>query len=262
MITPKRERSSGPSRAKHVGSGKTATSGKAKPATKTQPGAKTATARKKPVAATSETRRRGRPTQSHAETEARRLQILNAALSVFSAHGFEAARIDEIARKAGVAKGTIYLYYPNKQAMFEALVRTAAEPLLGDLSLLAKDARLPARELFQRVFALFRKQVLGTERKLIIRLVIAEGSRFPELAAFHHREVISRMMAVLMAAAKHAQRNGELATDGPVHYPQLIAAPLLLAVIWDGLFGRIEPLDIEGLLDAHTELLTVPRRKR
>jgi AcrR family transcriptional regulator len=216
----------------------------------------------KSAANASKAKPRGRPRQSPAATQARRRQILKAALTVFSEHGFEAARLDEIARKAKVAKGTLYLYFPDKQAMFEALVRSAALPVLGDLSALSQNASLPADVLFKRMFDLFRREVLGTDRKLIMRLIISEGSRFPRIAAFYHREIISRIMAVLKAVARQAWQKGELATSGPVKHPQLIAAPLMLSVIWDGLFDRIAPLDVESLLNEHIALLTAKRKKR
>lgn len=205
---------------------------------------------------------RGRPRKSHADAEARRRQILAAALKVFSEHGFEAARLDDVAKKAKVAKGTLYLYFSDKQSMFEALVHSATQPILGNLATLSSEPDVPADILLRRLFTLFRQEVLATERKLVLRLVIAEGPRFPEIAAFYHREIISRVMAVLQKVAQHAWQNGQLATDGPVRFPQLIAAPLLLSLIWDSLFARIAPLDVEQLLSAHTELLTSRRTKR
>lgn len=214
------------------------------------------------IAAGTARRPRGRQRQSHADAEARRREILAAALSVFSEHGFEAARLDEIARRANVAKGTLYLYFANKQDMFEALVRSAAQPVLGNLQALSQQPDLATHLLLNKLFAIFRREVLGTDRKLIMRLVISEGPRFPEIAAFYHREVISRVMAVLGKVAKQAWKSGELATDGPMRYPQLIAAPLLMSVIWDALFDRIDPLDVEDMLGAHAALLTTRRAEQ
>lgn len=201
-------------------------------------------------------KQRGRPRKGAAESEARRRQILAAALSEFSEHGFEAARLDDIARRAKVAKGTLYIYFPDKQALFEALIRSATAPLLMDLGALAGRADLTMHSLLAELFQLFRREVLGTERKLIVRLVIAEGPRFPEIARFHHREVVSRIIAALQAVARRAHASGELTNDALVRFPQLIAAPLLMSIVWDGLFQRFDPLDVEGLLDAHLALLT------
>ena len=105
-------------------------------------------------------------------------------------------------------------------------------------------------------FALFQREVLGTKRKLLLRLIIAEGPRFPAIANFYYREVVARGMALMRTIASEAVARGEFTSDAAARFPQLIVAPLLLAVIWDGLFSKIEPLDVAGLLDAHCDLLT------
>ena len=102
---------------------------------------------------------------------------------------------------------------------------------------------------------------MGTERKLLLRLIIAEGPRFPAVAEFYYREVVSRGLKLMRALAERAVARGELLSDGPARFPQLIFAPLLLAVIWDGLFSKTDPLDVAGMLRAHREVLTAgPRR--
>jgi hypothetical protein len=98
-------------------------------------------------------------------------------------------------------------------------------------------------------------EVLGTSRKDLLRLVITEGPRFPAIAEFYHREVVSRGMTLLRGVLQRAAAKGELAAAGVADHPQLVVAPLILAVIWDGLFGAIDPLDVEGLLDVYRGLL-------
>ena len=110
-------------------------------------------------------------------------------------------------------------------------------------------------------FALFETEVLGTDRKLLLRLILAEGPRFPAIAEFYHREVITRGLGLMRTLAERAARQGDFATDAAARYPQLIVAPLLVAVLWDGLFANIDPLDVAGLLRAHREMLTGRRQK-
>ena len=179
------------------------------------------------------------------EPAARRQAILDAALSVFAERGFEAARLDDVAARAGVAKGTLYLYFRDKEALFEELVRGAVSPIIEAVSKAASAPDVPASAILETFFALFQKEVLGTKRKLLLRLIIAEGPRFPKVAEFYHREV-----------AERAVQKGEFASDAAARFPQLIVAPLILAVVWDSLFARIDPLDVAGLLRAHRELLT------
>ena len=110
-------------------------------------------------------------------------------------------------------------------------------------------------------YGLIQSEVLGSDRKLLLRLMIAEGPRFPAITAFYHREVVSRGMALMRTVAQRAVARGEFSTDAAARFPQLIVAPLLLAVIWDGLFSKIEPLDVGGLLRAHCDLLTAGAKK-
>jgi AcrR family transcriptional regulator len=188
--------------------------------------------------------------------EARRQAILKAALSVFAAHGFEAARLEDVAARAGVAKGTLYLYFRDKEALFEALVRNAVSPLLEHMGKVAAAPDISPLQALETFFALFQKEVLGTERKLLLRLIMAEGPRFPAIAEFYYREVVSHGLRMMRALSTRAASEGAFATDAPARYPQLVVAPLLVAVLWDGLFAKIDPLDVGGLLDAHREVLT------
>jgi AcrR family transcriptional regulator len=187
--------------------------------------------------------------------EARRRSILAAALTVFAAHGFAAARLDDVAARAGVAKGTLYLYFRDKEALFEALVRSAVSPLLQHMSKVATAPEIAPLQALETFFLLFAKEILGTERKLLLRLIVAEGPRFPAIAEFYYREVVAQGLRIMGALAERAAREGAFANDAAARFPQLIVAPLLVAVLWDGLFARIDPLDVEGLLRAHRQVL-------
>jgi AcrR family transcriptional regulator len=206
-------------------------------------------------------RARGASGARRPQAAERRQAILDAALAVFAEHGYEAARLDDVAAKAGVAKGTLYLYFKDKEALFEALVRGAVSPLMDQVGQAAAMPGMKAGDVLDIFFAMFRKEVLGTRRKLLLRLIIAEGPRFPALAQFYYREVVSRGIALMQGLAERAVAAREFQGDAAARFPQLIVAPLLLSVIWDGLFSKIAPLDVEGLLRAHRELLTGgPRR--
>ena len=118
-------------------------------------------------------RKRGRAAK--VAPAARKQAILDAALTVFAERGFEAARLDDVAARAGVAKGTLYLYFKDKEALFEELLRGAVSPLLEHVAALAEAPDMPFAKVLETLFAFFESEVLGTDRKLLIRLVIAEG---------------------------------------------------------------------------------------
>jgi AcrR family transcriptional regulator len=195
------------------------------------------------------------------EPAARRQAILDAALTEFAERGFEAARLDDIAHRAGIAKGTLYLYFADKQALFEELIRSAVDPVLERLSAVAAAPDMPAVKVLETIFSVFENEVLGTRRKYLLRLLIAEGPRFPAIAEFHYRNVVARIMPLIRKVARRAAERGEFPTDGAARYPQLVAAPLLVAVIWDALFAKIKPLDVAGMLRAHRDVLTGGTRR-
>ena len=189
---------------------------------------------------------------------ARREAILAAALDEFSSRGFEAARLDDVAKRAGVAKGTIYLYFRDKESLFQELIRAMLTPLVGTIEALGA-ADVPMRVLSEQVVELFVREVYETRRKDVIRLMIAEGRRFPKLAEFYYREVLSRIIAAVRALLARAAARGEV-PPGLIDFPQIIAAPGLVAIIWSGLFEKFEPLDVRAMMKTHVDLLFAPRR--
>ena len=206
-----------------------------------------------------ETTPRARRRKASAEPRAqrqtqRREAILAAALEEFSVSGFAAARLDDVARRAGVAKGTIYLYFRDKESLFQELIRTMLSPVVGAIEA-APLADLPARVVAEGIADMFVREVFCTRRKDVIRLIIAEGPRFPKLAEFYYREVIARVTPAMRALMTRAVARGELPSDALARFPQLLIAPALVAVVWNALFERFAPLDVRELLRAHIDLL-------
>lgn len=213
-------------------------------------------ASKKAVAAS---RSAARPKQGRVEKRAekkaaRREAILAAALDEFADRGFEGARLDDVARRAGIAKGTIYLYFRDKEALFQELVRSALSPFVATIEA-ARSIDLPLRVVCDRLASSFAREVLGTRRKDIIRLVLSEGPRFPKVAEFYYREVPARAFAAVRALVRKGIERGEIADDTLEKFPQLIIAPALVAIVWEGLFDKFERLDAEAMMRAHFKLL-------
>ena len=200
------------------------------------------------------------PVRGKRETQsaARREAILTAALDEFAARGFEAARLDDVAKRAGVAKGTIYLYFRDKESLFQELIRVMLAPLVTIIEGMGA-IDLPLTQLSERIVDLFVREVYETRRKDVIRLILSEGRRFPQIAEFYYREVLSRIIAAVRALLRRAAARGEV-PPGLVDFPQLIAAPGLIAVIWGGLFDRFEPLDVRAMMKTHVDLLFGSRR--
>jgi AcrR family transcriptional regulator len=194
-----------------------------------------------------------RPTRAD-KSALRRDAIVAAALEEFSARGFAAARLEDVARRAGVGKGTIYLHFRDKEALFRELVTTMLVPFIANIEA-TPPAGLPIRVVLKRLIDLFIREIYGTERRKLIRLIITEGPRFPQLAEFHYHHVVERAVAAMRALLEAAHRRGELRNDALVRFPQLVVAPCMMAIIWSGLFDRFAPLDVAALMEAHLDLI-------
>jgi AcrR family transcriptional regulator len=188
------------------------------------------------------------------KSAARREAILSAALDEFSARGFATARMDDVARRAGVAKGTVYLYFRDKEVLFQELIRSRLVPLVGTLEA-PPPADVPIRILLEGFIDRFVREIYGTRRRDVLRLVMTEGPRFPKLAEFHYRNVVERAMAAMRALLARAIERGELKHDALLQFPQLVVAPAMVAIIWSGLFERFAPLDVSALMRAHLDVL-------
>ena len=194
-----------------------------------------------------------------AKAAARREAILNAALDEFSARGFAMARLDDVARRAGVATGTIYLHFKDKEALFQELILLQISPVVGSFeAVLASD--LPLRTIADQAIEIFVREIYGTKRKQVMRLIISEGPRFPTLAEFYYREVVARMLKALRARLTRALERGEIADDTLIRFPQLLGAASVIAIIWHGLFDRFEPLDVRSMMRAYFDRLFLTAR--
>jgi AcrR family transcriptional regulator len=189
----------------------------------------------------------------------RRQAIIEAALEEFVARGFAATRLDDIAKRAGVAKGTIYLHFKDKESMFEELVRFVMVPVLEHFN--ALPPRIDSvRDAIERLASNFLRDVANTSRGDLVRLIVAEGTRFPAVADFWYREVASRGIAGMRALIELGIARGEIREKKLAQFPQIIIAPALIAVIWQSLFARHAPLDAQAMLRVHLDLIFGERR--
>jgi AcrR family transcriptional regulator len=200
-------------------------------------------------------------TPNRAERAAERRQaIVEAALEEFVARGFTATRLDDIAKRAGVAKGTIYLHFKDKESMFEELIRTAIVPLVGRITAPPQPGA-SIRDTVEQVALTFIQEIVTTPRADIVRLIIAEGARFPDIADFYYREVISRGLAGMRALIELAVARGEIREAQLARFPQIMIAPAIVAVIWKSLFERHSPLDAVEMFRVHLDLIFGERSK-
>jgi AcrR family transcriptional regulator len=189
----------------------------------------------------------------------RREAIIEAALDEFVARGFAATRLDDVAKRAGVAKGTIYLHFEDKEALFQELIRTSLVPLISRLAV-PPPAGGSVRDALENFARTFVQEVIATRRGDIVRLILAEGARFPSITDFYYREVVSRGMAGMRALIDLGIKSGEIREEGLAEFPQIVIAPAIVAVIWQGLFGKHAPLDASAMFRVHLDLVFGARR--
>lgn len=210
-------------------------------------------------------KRRGKPEAKPdaraRRSAARRDAILAAALDEFSVGGFAATRLDDVARRAGIAKGTIYLYFRDKETLFQELVRSMLSPIVGAAEAMPTEG-LPIREVAEKLIGHFVREIFNTRRKDVIRLIIAEGPRFPKLAEFYYREVLGRVMGVMRSLIEQGIARGEIRQKDLARFPQLLVGPGLVAIVWQGLFDRFAPIDVEAMMRTHLDLLFGERKAR
>ena len=182
-------------------------------------------------------------------------EILAAALEEFATRGYAATRLDDVARRAGVAKGTIYLYYAGKEQLFQAVVRRAVVPQLDDLERRALAESGPVEAFLRGPFIRLQLHLLQSDLRRLVRVMLTEGPLFPELTAFYYHEVIARGLAMLRALIARGVERGEFRATALGELPQPLVASTVLALLWESLFGHLHPLETERLLVTHISLL-------
>lgn len=196
------------------------------------------------------------PSRRARRKAARPGEVLDAALDTFATKGFAATRMDDIAAAAGVSKGTLYLYYPSKEAIFEALVRARLIPNLDRMeALLATPGQTAARGL-RSVLRLVAEVAADTRLVAIPRLVLAEAGNFPGLARFYRREVAARGLGLLENLFRRGIEAGEFRPMDPHLAARLFIAPVIFAALWQTTFAPIEdnPVPIAAVLAQHADV--------
>ncbi|NYZ14214.1 TetR/AcrR family transcriptional regulator [Azospirillum sp. RWY-5-1] len=189
--------------------------------------------------------------------EARPQEITAAALELFAERGFAASRLDDVAARAGISKGTLYLYFPNKEELFKAVVRDAVVATIDEAERLAGSFSGGSFELLEMVVRRLAGRIVGTRAGVIPKLILAEAGNFPELARFYHDEVARRGFATVAAVLRRGIERGEFRPVDARAMVPVIIGPLLLASLWKSTFEPVaaEPLDLAALLDTHLDHL-------
>jgi len=201
------------------------------------------------------TGRRGKPRWQRRK-DARPEEIVNAALEEFVERGFAATRLEDVARRAGVTKGTLYLYFKNKEALFKAVVRQTIVPVIAQGESTARSFAGSARELLEQLVREYWRLVYETSLAGIPKLMMAEASNFPQLARFYYDEVVTRGHRLLGGVIERGMKSGEFRRVDIPAATKLALSPLMHATVASRAFAACMPegFDPRRYLDTHIDL--------
>lgn len=183
--------------------------------------------------------------------EARRKAILEAALTEFLHKGVARARIEDIARSAGVGKGTVYLYFADKASIYDGLIFDLAGMIVPRAHAIAQDATLSLREKLELLYDPMLENNGDSFLARMIRLGCAEGTYSAQET--YYRNIVEPLMEILRGMLDKECEN--LPDSRLVACPQLFAAPLVQGLIWQGLFGEISSLDLRSVFTVWLDIV-------
>jgi AcrR family transcriptional regulator len=187
--------------------------------------------------------------------EARPAEIVQAAYQVFSEKGFAAARLDAIAQRAGVSKGALYLYFDNKQEIFEAVVKDAVAPNIGAIEQVALAFPGSFEQLIRMVAPRIAQVAASHDLGKVLKMVVGESGNFPEIARIWHDDVVAKGLGLITKLIARAQERGEVRAGDPRNHAVSIISPMLVGVIFRETFVPVgaKAFDIPALMQQHLD---------
>lgn len=187
--------------------------------------------------------------------EDRPAEIAEAAMHTFADKGYAATKVEEVAKRAGVSKGLLYLYFKTKEELFKAVVRNFVTPHLDSLVDITESSDLSATEFLRGPFLDFAKTIPKSPARKLIRLMIAEGHKHPDLIEWYWNNVVSRGIGTLRTVINKGVADGEFRPSALQDFPHLLVSPVLFSTVFTQLFEPHAQLDTDRFIEAHVELV-------
>jgi AcrR family transcriptional regulator len=182
-------------------------------------------------------------------------EILDAAFEAFAERGYAATRLEDVAARAGVTKGTIYVYFPTKEKLFEDMVRSHSGRLLADADTFVAEAEgASAEKLRSLLHFLYGRCVNDRRGREILRFMIADGKSFPQLVAEHYRDFVLPLLGMVSALLEEGVASGQFRADLTRETVRIVIAPTLFLGVVRLIFGDAPPVDEEAYVAAHVDL--------
>ena len=186
--------------------------------------------------------------------EARPAEIIEAGLLEFAENGFAGTKLEDVARRAGIVKGTIYRYFDSKDALFEAALKARLAPFIDEVEQLVATFPGPSRELLRLMMRLAYSRMFQPDAQALMRIIISEGRRFPAITELYHRETVAKGRRMISAIVARGVDRGEFRAGDAADLPIVVMAPTSMAAGWKMTFEPFDPLDLEKFAEAHADL--------
>jgi AcrR family transcriptional regulator len=194
-----------------------------------------------------------KPGKRESQKEARRAAIIDAAMEAFFAHGFIATKLDDVAERAGIGKGTIYLYFSNKEHLFEEVVRTNLFPIRDAAEAHVAAFTGSAAELLTSHFHNMYAALANPNVPPLVSMIFGEALRFPAIADFFYEEIIRKSHEMLRGIISRGVNSGEFRPDAEQVYIHLLVSPILMSVTWNQTFMEKEPIQMDDYISKHID---------
>ncbi len=186
--------------------------------------------------------------------EDRPQEITAAAFEAFAEKGYAATPVEEVARRAGVSKGLLYLYFKTKEELFKAVIRSVVIRRVDALVDIVDHTELSSEAFLRGPMLDFMKQIPGSPVSVVIRLLLAEGKRHPELVDFYWENVVGKGLAAISRFIDRGVARGEFRPNAVSEQPHLFLAPMMLSMIWKILFSK-RSLDTDRLMETQVDMI-------
>lgn len=190
-------------------------------------------------------------------------ELLTAALELFVERGFAATKLDDVARRAGVAKGTLYLYFENKEELFKSVIRETVVPHIAEAEQLVQKFEGSTANLFKELTYVWCERICLGDMAGICKLMFAEANHFPELARFYHDEVILRHEKMIAQLITRGIDNGEFKAVDVNLIPQIISAPIVMMILRSKTFAdyQIDAVSVKHFFETYIETILAGLQK-
>jgi len=201
------------------------------------------------------------PGKRELQKEARRSAIIDAALEVFTSQGFTAAKLDDVAVRAGIGKGTIYLYFDSKESLFEEVVRRTLFPGRDAAQSFVEGFEGSAAELLTIHFSGVHAFMQSEKLPPMLAMIMGEAMRFPQLSQFFYDEIIQPSHKMVLSIIRKGIDSGEFRDDADGIFVQILMAPVMHGSIWNRQFQHLAPIDPAEYSRNHIDFILRALRK-